>query len=1045
MEEKVKLVALVGAGALLGSVTSIALLRFYTSYLVGRGFTPETSAKGHDVCGDRNHGRASSDLLKDEIVSEQLTRNIQFFGIESQHNVSASYVVVIGLGGVGSHAASMLLRSGVGRLLLVDFDQVSVSSLNRHAVATREDVGIPKAHCLKKHFLSIFPECLVEAKVLLYDASSEEEILSGHPDFVLDCIDNIDTKVALLAACVHRGLKVLSAMGAGARADPTRIRVADLRESTNDPLSRAVRHRLRKDYGIEGGIPVVFSLEKPRAKLLPFKGPSGGEENPSDYQIVPGFRVRIIPVLGTIPAIFGQVMASYVITQLAGFEVQTEPLVNFDMDHYRVLHQRLIEHEELLYGTAMQVQVDVEEVMYIAKELWRGRSARDEYMKDIGRGMWRSINDLMLVRWDRAKPAAISNLVLLRFKEADEHELQTLEDIKENEPEFFSRVSSVLKRAELDFATEDVNFQSVPDLQKSMYKVVDGFPCVRLLNLSGEIGCSNPGREKVVAPIVRYKNADKLAQLSAILVSLQEFDSFFLRVSNDVDFAKYVGGVLVESGTDVQNELKGVSMDEKFPQAEFSPYKNISYQWNPIGSGIMWNNYDFPVFLLSDSSTSTLKEAAIKNEGNKKAYTTDVAEFDLVMQTTKSGTRDSESCLKEGTCLPLGGYSKRILLFLKHHDAHIEIRNAKGSVWSALPPVNTSSSESSKHIILAVASMDSASFFRDKSLGADSPISGLISLLVAVDALSHVVDDLGKQLVFVIFTGEAWGFLGSRRFLLELDQNSDAVNGLNSSLIDMILEVGSVGKGFSQGTKGFFAHTTQVSAATNETLNALKLAQHSLQSSGIDISRANASNPGIPPSSLMAFLRKVCDAVMRIPGNSQTSGVVLEDFDSAFTNQFYHSHLDDLSNINSSSIVAAASIVARTLYILASNKKDLTATSLSAINVNASLVEELMGCLLSCEPGLSCGLVNHYISPTNTCPSHYVGVLEGEPSSTPYPGYISDVSRFLWNFLAEKTSIPSESASSGCPKNCSGANHLCVRSEIDGKGVCVVSTTRCLY
>lgn len=75
---------------------------------------------------------------------------------------------------------------------------MSLSSLNRHAVATREDVGIPKAHCLKKHFLSIFPESLVEAKVLLYDANSEEEILSGDPDFVLDCIDNIDTKVLIL-------------------------------------------------------------------------------------------------------------------------------------------------------------------------------------------------------------------------------------------------------------------------------------------------------------------------------------------------------------------------------------------------------------------------------------------------------------------------------------------------------------------------------------------------------------------------------------------------------------------------------------------------------------------------------------------------------------------------------------------------------------------------------------------------------------------------------------------------------------------------------
>lgn len=75
------------------------------------------------------------------------------------------------------------------------FCKVSLSSLNRHAVATREDVGMSKALCLKKHFLRIFPECQVDAQVLLYDSSTEEKILSGNPDFVLDCIDNIDTKV----------------------------------------------------------------------------------------------------------------------------------------------------------------------------------------------------------------------------------------------------------------------------------------------------------------------------------------------------------------------------------------------------------------------------------------------------------------------------------------------------------------------------------------------------------------------------------------------------------------------------------------------------------------------------------------------------------------------------------------------------------------------------------------------------------------------------------------------------------------------------------
>uniref|UniRef100_A0A804PWM6 THIF-type NAD/FAD binding fold domain-containing protein n=1 Tax=Zea mays TaxID=4577 RepID=A0A804PWM6_MAIZE len=416
-----------GAGAAVGALSAAAVIdllsrskrreRYARDLLESNGMTT-----GNTRSSKHLGSLGSSALLSDEVVSEQLT----------------------------SHAASMLLRSGVGRLLLVDFDQVSLSSLNRHAVATRDDVGTSKALCLKKHFSMIYPECQIDAKVQLYDASSEEEILSGQPDFVLDCIDNIDTKVSLLAACVRRGLKVLSAMGAGARADPTRIRVADLRESSNDPLSRSVRYRLKKEHGIEGGIPVVFSLEKPKAKLLPFQA-SKEEETPSDYQIVPGFRVRIIPVLGTIPAIFGQVMASYVVTQLAGLDFQTEPVVNLDLDHYRILHQRLIEHEELMYGTAEQVLVDAEEVMYIVKELWRGRSARDQ-SQDTGRKMWRSVNELMLVRWDKSKAAGISNLILVKFSEADAHESTTLDRIKEQEPEFYSMVSRVLKRAEMEFA-----------------------------------------------------------------------------------------------------------------------------------------------------------------------------------------------------------------------------------------------------------------------------------------------------------------------------------------------------------------------------------------------------------------------------------------------------------------------------------------------------------------------------------------------------------------------------------------------------------------
>ncbi|KAG6779051.1 hypothetical protein POTOM_015418 [Populus tomentosa] len=609
----------------------------------------------------------------------------------------------------------------------------------------------------------------------------------------------------------------------------------------------------------------------------------------------------------------------------------------------------------------------------------------------------------------------------------------------------------------LSFSGSVKSMESVPDLTKSMYVDFDGYPCVRLLNLTGEIGCSNPGRDKVVAPVVRYKNVNEFSKPSAVLVSLDEFLELVGRlgkseilfevlrgveISNDSSIAKNIGGVLVEQGMDTQIKLKGFSPDQKFPGAEYAPYKSINYEWNPTGSGMMWRAYSFPVFLLTEGGAQLVQEVAMNNEKKRNDYTADVVEFDSVMQTTKSGTHDSESCLQEQTCLPLGGYSVIMAIplclennFSDNCSAILILPLMKGSVWSSLPPINNSSTNHSKPIILTVASMDSASFFRDKNLGAESPISGLIALLAAVDSLSHVngLDDLGKQLVFSVFTGEAWGYLGSRRFLFELDLQSEAVKGLNSSLIETVIEIGSVGKGFSQGNSTFFAHTAAVSLATNETLNALKHARDSLEN--ITVSSASTLNPGIPPSSLMAFLKK----------NPSTSGMVLEDFDTSFSDKFYHSHLDDMSNINSSSIVAAASLVARTLYILASDDKNISSTALDAINVNASLVEELMSCLLDCEPGLSCELVKSYIVPTNQCPNHYVGVILGEPSSNPYLGYVDDVSRFIWNFLADRTSSSMEDASSDCSKECSNKGGVCIKAEVDGKGVCVISTTRGHY
>lgn len=555
------------------------------------------------------------------------------------------------------------------------------------------------------------------------------------------------------------------------------------------------------------------------------------------------------------------------------------------------------------------------------------------------------------------------------------------------------------------------SIESVPELERAMYITVDGTPCVRLLNLSGEIGCANPGRVKVTAPIKRLENAEEhLDQPLALLLPAHEMEAVFNRILNEPGFAQQVAGLFIEYGIGNQNHASGFSPDKTFPQAEFAPYENKTYLWNPVGGGILQHSYNFPVFMLSQDSTAVLQEVAKLNKQQNFKYPVNMAEFDLVMQTTKLGTHTSESCLKEESCLPLGGYS----------------------VWSSLPPINVSSSLPKKPIIMAIAAMDSASFFRDKTPGADSPLSGMIALLAAVDALSHIdgMSEFTKQLVFLVVTGEAWGYLGSRRFLAELTSGADSVHGLSSALIDQVVEIGSVGKAMTEGVPTFFAHTQQESDSTQAIAKALERAAASFGSEVIKVERASTSNPGIPPSSLMSFLNK----------DPSTPGIVLEDFNTAFKNSFYHSHLDDSQNVNPSSITAAASLVSRTLYILANNGSGSN-TILQSINVNESLVEELVGCLLSCKPGLSCRLVKELITPTQICANHYVGVMLGTPSSSPYPSSIDDTARFIWNFLAERTSIPRED-SYPCSQDCKNSGELCVGLRIDQKGECMLSTTR---
>jgi tRNA A37 threonylcarbamoyladenosine dehydratase len=183
-----------------------------------------------------------------------------------------SHVTIFGLGGVGSYVAEALARSAVGRLSLVDFDDVCLTNVNRQMQAFPATVGQSKAQLLAERVRAIHPEAWVDPVQAFYDASTSDALLSPRPDFVVDAIDNVTSKVLLLETCLQQGIPVISITGAGARLDPTQVRVDDLSRTRVDPLARIIRKELvKRGFGAEGeiGLPVVFSEEEVRTPEVP--------------------------------------------------------------------------------------------------------------------------------------------------------------------------------------------------------------------------------------------------------------------------------------------------------------------------------------------------------------------------------------------------------------------------------------------------------------------------------------------------------------------------------------------------------------------------------------------------------------------------------------------------------------------------------------------------------------------------------------------------------------------------------------------------------
>ncbi|BEI80898.1 hypothetical protein CcaverHIS002_0200580 [Cutaneotrichosporon cavernicola] len=355
----------------------------------------------------------------ESLIREQLTRNYSFLGDDSMRAIRNSYVVVVGCGGVGSWAATMLLRSGVGKILLIDYDLATLSSLNRHACATLEDVGTPKVVAMQKFFKKIAPWAQVDIKIGLWRKDESESWLEG-ADYVFDAIDNIDTKVDLLAHCRKNGIKVFASMGAGAKCDPTRVQIADISNTYEDPLARSVRRRLRLN-GVHGGIPTVYSTEVPgQVKLLPLPEEEFQKGAVKELGAFDDFRVRILPVLGPLPALFGLHAATYIIMDLAGKPLEAAEIKN-RRKLYTTLERNMSERQarvqhakgENVQGLQRTLEVNADDMALVFEDVNRGRTTIPHQI---------ITQRPQAVHWDVGKPLTADNMAILTDKDAKKHE-----------------------------------------------------------------------------------------------------------------------------------------------------------------------------------------------------------------------------------------------------------------------------------------------------------------------------------------------------------------------------------------------------------------------------------------------------------------------------------------------------------------------------------------------------------------------------------------------------------------------------------------------
>lgn len=233
---------------------------------------------------------------------DPFSRTELLLGAESMEKLKKAKVAVFGLGGVGGYVAEALARSGVGALELIDHDTISITNINRQLLATHSTVGRYKAEVARERVLDINPEIVATARKTFFGPDTAEEFDFSQYSYVVDAIDTVTGKLALIKATQRAGVPILSSMGTGNKLDPTKFQIADISKTSVCPLARIMRKECAK-RGIRH-LKVLFSTEDPFA---PLGEPT--EELPEGRRALPGS-------VAFVPSVAGLIIAGEVIKDL---------------------------------------------------------------------------------------------------------------------------------------------------------------------------------------------------------------------------------------------------------------------------------------------------------------------------------------------------------------------------------------------------------------------------------------------------------------------------------------------------------------------------------------------------------------------------------------------------------------------------------------------------------------------------------------------------------------------------------------------------------